>query len=302
MRRVFLYAFLSVFCLTLATSAAAQSVVPAGTLLKCTLDEPNFSSATASVGDPVVCYLKSVQQFGHIVLPRGSYLEGHLSAEKDPGHFWGKGYLRIEFDRIGLPSTDIPVPSKVIAAGGGYKTDRQGDVVGKGHATRDVVEWLFPPLWPWKMITLPARGPRPTFKGEELLTLRLMDDVVVPKVADIRPAPMPGWHYFGQPAAELQAAPQPYYSQPASFTTLSGNAAALANSRITSQIKRETLIALKSEEVFAVTNYQIDDGRLNYVLSGGTSGSADVSEVDWTRTSELNTARANAGTFASRAY
>ena len=36
------------------------------------------------------------------------------------------------------------------------------------------------------------------------MTLRLMDDVVVPKVGDLRPAPMPGFHYFGQPAAELR--------------------------------------------------------------------------------------------------
>jgi hypothetical protein len=302
MKRVSLYLCLSLLCLGLATCAQAQTVVPAGTLLQCTLDEPNFSSATASVGDPVVCYLRSVQQFGHIVLPRGSYLQGHLAAEKDPGHFWGKGYLRLEFDRIGLPSTDIPVPSKVIAAGGGYKTDRQGDVVGKGHATRDLVEWLLPPLWPWKMITLPARGPRPTFKGEEQLTLRLMDDVVVPKVGDLRPAPMPGFHYFGgQPAAQLQNDPQPgAYAQPASF--ISVDESSVVDARHAAPMKRETLIALKTNEVFGVTSYRIEDGRLNYVLTGGAQGSAGVDEVDWTRTSELNTSRAATGTFYARAY
>jgi hypothetical protein len=304
MRRVSLYLCLSLLCLGLATCAQAQTVVPAGTLLQCTLDEPNFSTATASVGDPVVCYLRSVQQFGHIVLPRGSYLQGHLAAEKDPGHFWGKGYLRLEFDRIGLPSTDIPVPSKVIAASGGYKTDRQGDVVGKGHATRDVVEWLLPPLWPWKMITLPARGPRPTFKGEEQLTLRLMDDVVVPKVGDLRPSPMPGWHYFGgQPAAQLQNDPPPgAYAQPASFISVDQSP---VDTRHGLPMKRETLIALNTDEVFGVTSYRIEDGRLNYVLTGGAQGSAAVDEVDWTRTSELNTARATSGpsgTFVSRVY
>jgi hypothetical protein len=284
--------------LGLATGAAAQTgtVVPAGTLLQCTLDEPNFSSATVNVGDPVVCYLKSVQQFGHIVLPRGSYLEGHLAAEKDPGHFFGKGYLRLEFDRIGMPSTDIPVPSKVIAASGGYKTDRQGDVVGKGHAKRDVVEWLFPPLWPWKMISLPARGPRPTFKGEELLTLRLMDDVVVPKTADIRPAPMPGWHYFGQPAAFYQDGAQ----TGASFSTVS--TAPTTAPQPVSGTGRVTIIALKSNEVFSVTSYRIDNGQFNYVLYGGIAGSVEAADVDWTRTSEMNTAQAAGRTFESRAY
>jgi hypothetical protein len=303
MQRILLYSLLSVLCLGLAASAnaQAQSVVSAGTLLQCTLDEPNFSSATASVGDPVVCYLKSVQQFGHIVLPRGSYLEGHLAAEKDPGHFWGKGYLRLEFDRIGLPSTDIPVPSKVIAASGGYKTDRQGDVVGKGHAARDVVEWLLPPLWPWKMITLPARGPRPTFKGEELLTLRLMDDVVVPKVADIRPTAAPGWHYFGDPSGQYQSRPMSYNSPQSMFTPASLSTAADPGASAV-PARRITMIALKSDEVFGVTSYRIEDGRLNYTLLNGETGSAEVGEVDWTRTSQINTARVGTGTIETRMY
>jgi len=300
MRRIFLYSFLSLMCVGLATSARAQSVVPAGTLLQCTLNEPNFSSATVSEGDPVFCYLKSVQQFGHIVLPRGSYLEGHLAAEKEPGHFWGKGYLRLEFDRIGLPSTDIPVPSKVIAASHGYKTDRQGDVVGKGHPKRDVVEWMLPPLWPWKMITLPARGPRPTFKGEELLTLRLMDDVVVPKVADVRPAPAPGWHYFGEPAGQHQNGPQSYNSSQTTFAPVS--LSTTPDTRIAAQPERTTLIALKSNDTFGVTSYRIENGRLNYVLVGGVAGSAEVAEVDWTKTSEINTARVTTGTIESRVY
>ena len=54
---------------------AQDLLVPAGTLLQCTLDEPKFSSATASVGDPVLCHLKSFQEFGRTVFPRGSMLE-----------------------------------------------------------------------------------------------------------------------------------------------------------------------------------------------------------------------------------
>jgi hypothetical protein len=300
MRRMFLYFFLSILCMGLATSAGAQNVVPAGTLLQCTLDEPNLSSATANVGDPVVCYLRTVQQFGHIVLPRGSYLEGHVAAEKEPGRFFGKGYLRLEFDRIGLPSTDIPVPSKVIAASGGYKTDRQGDVEGKGHVRRDVLEWMLPPLWPWKMIMLPARGPRPTFKGEELLTLRLMDDVVVPKMADVRPAPMPGWHYFGEPTGQRQTRPAAY--NPSQEQIIPVSQSSVLQSRTAAQPERVTLIALKSNDVFPVTSYRIEQGQLNYVLSGGGTGSADVNEVDWTRSSQLNTAKVASGTLETRAY
>src|SRR5271168_911266 len=173
---------LCVSALLLAVSVvrAQDLLVPAGTLLQCTLDEPNFSSATASVGDPVLCHLKSFQEFGQIVFPRGSMLGGHLEADKEPGHFVGKGYLRITFDRVIVPTGDLPLPAKVIGAKG-YKIDKQGDIKGKGHATRDVVEWMIPPLWPWKVITLPARGPRPAIKGEEPLQLRLMDDIVVPQ-------------------------------------------------------------------------------------------------------------------------
>ena len=60
------YALISLFCLLLLCQTgirAQEIVVPAGTLLHCTLDEPNFSSATADIGDPAVCHLGSLQQF-----------------------------------------------------------------------------------------------------------------------------------------------------------------------------------------------------------------------------------------------
>src|SRR5256886_3497813 len=153
---------------------------PAGTLIRCRLDEPIFSPATADIGDPVICHLSSLREFGQSVFPRGSYLGGHLEADNEPGRFVGKGYLKLEFDRIGFSTTDVPVPSKVIAAKG-YKVDRHGDIVGRGHPKRDVVEWLIPPLWPWKIITLPARAPRPTLKNEDQITVRLMDDIQIPR-------------------------------------------------------------------------------------------------------------------------
>jgi hypothetical protein len=42
------------------------------------MNEPNFSSATAAVGDPVLCHLHSVTEFGQQTFPRGAYLVGHL--------------------------------------------------------------------------------------------------------------------------------------------------------------------------------------------------------------------------------
>jgi hypothetical protein len=194
-RILFLFLLIAVLASPL-LSHAREVVLPAGTLLNCTLDEPNFSSATVSVGDPFLCHPRNIQMFGQGIFPRGAYLVGHLEAEKDPGHFWGKGYLKLSFDRIGLASTDLPLPGKVIAVKG-FKVDREGKIIGKGHATRDTVEWLLPPLWPWKVLMLPARGPRPTLKGETRITMRLMDDVTIPLPDG------PGRSPFGDPRGSL---------------------------------------------------------------------------------------------------
>jgi len=165
-------------------ASARDQILPAGTILQCSLNEPNFSSATAEIGDPVLCHLRGAAEFGEQVFPRGSYLVGHLESAKDPGHFFGKGNLKLQFDRIGLPSGDLPVDVKIVATRG-YKVDREGKIDGKGHAKRDIAEWMLPPLWPWKVIMLPARGPRPKLKGETTLSLRLMDDVQIPQVSQV---------------------------------------------------------------------------------------------------------------------
>src|ERR1700685_4354722 len=75
-----------VLCSVMA-QAAPRDIIPAGTLLQCTLDEPNFSSKTAMVGDPVLCHLGPLGSFGHSVFPRGAMLGGHLQDSKDPGRF-----------------------------------------------------------------------------------------------------------------------------------------------------------------------------------------------------------------------
>jgi hypothetical protein len=315
MRRISAYLGISVLFLSVQASTKAQDIlVPAGTLLRCTLDEPNFSSATADIGDPVVCHLSALRQFGKTVFPRGSYLGGHLEADKEPGHFVGKGYLKIEFDRIGFPDSDIPVPSKIIAAKG-YRVDKKGDIVGKGHATRDTVEWLIPPLWPWKVLMLPARGPRPVLKGEEQITVRLMDDIDVPRQgASLRsyerpPAPASYHSQSLRKPASLKNSEKPANDPPdiseigyeatntapadAATTNASATSEAPAqmvrtSSVVTGQPARVRLIALKSENVYAVTNYRINGGSLSYVLASGGRGSVDLTEVDWRTTSRLN--------------
>lgn len=168
------------FAFVIAPSLAAQELVlRAGTLLQCTLDEPDLSSKTAEPGEPVLCYLRSYREFGRVAYPRGSYLTGYLADYKDPGRLVGKGHIRLEFDRLILPHTEIPITAKVIAVRG-FKVDREGNVIGKGHPKRDAIGWAIPLLWPVKLVTLPMRGPRPTLKGERCLTLRLLEDVPIP--------------------------------------------------------------------------------------------------------------------------
>jgi hypothetical protein len=287
---LFVVLFVVLYILLCPGGAEAQEVVvPAGTLVHCTLDEPNFSSATAQVGDPVLCHLSTLQQFGRTLFPRGSYLQGHLEAAKEPGHFVGKGYLQIQFDRIGLPTTDIPIPSKIIQAHG-YKVDRQGDIVGHGHAKRDAVEWMIPPLWPWKVVSLPARGPRPALKGEEALTLRVMEDVVLPRTAIVLP---PGWHFFGE-RSSLSATAPGLAVPGARLPSAQSGQAAQAGASFEGQTERVTRIALNSNVVFDVAKYRIDGDHLSCVLPDGEQNTVGLRDVNWRRTSQLNAERGKA--------
>lgn len=77
------------------------------------------------------------------------------------------------------PDEVIPVSSKVVYVPH-YPVDRDGRIHGNGHPVRDTVEWMIPVLWPIDLINLPRRGPRPTLKAETRLTLKIMDDLVVP--------------------------------------------------------------------------------------------------------------------------
>jgi len=287
-------------------------VLPAGTLLKCTLNEPNLSSATVAVGDPVLCHLHSVTEFGQQAFPRGSYLVGHLESAQDPGHFWGKGNMKLMFDRIGLPNGDMPLDAKVIATRG-YKVDKEGDIRGKGHAKRDIIEWMLPPLWPWKVIMLPARGPRPTLKGESMLTLRLMDDVQIPQVSASNG---PDWHFFGGPRPQEDS-----YYRGSAYNPTDTAIPQLAVRRVTptaseppmveeipqityaSYISKDAagggggaapgvpVFVLKTGMVLAVGNYTYQEGRISYELASGGNGVISTDEVDWTTTTQVNSQR-----------
>jgi hypothetical protein len=112
------------------------------------------------------------------VFPYGSYLEGRFEAYQDPGHFVGKGWMQLRFDKLIMGNRVVPISAKVVQTPG-YRVDQDGKILGNGHAVKDTVTWLIPVLWPIDLINLPRRGPRPVLKPETRLTLELMDDLGV---------------------------------------------------------------------------------------------------------------------------
>jgi hypothetical protein len=199
------------------TSFAGEQLIPAGSLISCTVSEPRLSSKTTSIGDPVLCQVSHVELYGRSTMPYGSYLEGRFEDYRDPGHFVGKGWMELKFDRLIIePDTVIPLSARVVSVPG-YNIDREGRILGKGHAVRDIVEWSIPLLWPIDLINLPRRGPRPALKEETRLTLKIMDDLGVPAGQPLQqngpgllhresyqaPVPQP------QPVAQTYVQPQP---------------------------------------------------------------------------------------------
>src|SRR5262249_18836316 len=84
MLRTFVFAILLV-CLVpiVAAQALGQEFLPAGTILHCTLDEPNFSSRTAEVGDPLLCHTGALPAVGHTVFARSGALGGSFQEYRD---------------------------------------------------------------------------------------------------------------------------------------------------------------------------------------------------------------------------
>jgi hypothetical protein len=157
-----------------------QRLIPAGSLISCTTAEPRISSKTTAIGDPVLCQVGHAEKYGRSVLPLDAYLVGRFEDYKDPGHFVGKGWMELKFDRMVIePNTVVPIDARVVDVPG-YKVDNQGRILGKGHVARDITMWSIPVLWPIDLLMLPARGPRPVLKEEARLTLKVMDDLSVP--------------------------------------------------------------------------------------------------------------------------
>ncbi len=151
----------------------------AGTLIRCVVSEPDFSPTTVNKGDPLVCYARPFHEFACSAFPAGTQISGRLVDYRKPGRFFGKGWMELKFNRLILPVGETEIDARVTGVQG-FKVDRKGRILGHGHPVRDAIGWMIPFLWPIKVLTLPMRGPEPALKGEQAVTLRLMDDITLP--------------------------------------------------------------------------------------------------------------------------
>jgi hypothetical protein len=156
-RRLSLMILFAFFLLAQADSRGQEVIVPAGTIVQCTLEDAKLSSQTAVPDDPILCETGNLREFGASVFPRGAYLEGRFTGARDPGHLWGKGWMQIEFDQLMLPGAELPITTRVTSVPN-LKVDLKGRIQGMGHAGRDAIEWAIPVLWPEKVVhPSPAR-------------------------------------------------------------------------------------------------------------------------------------------------
>ena len=266
------------------TGYAAEQLIPAGSIVQCTVNEPKLSSKTADIGDPVLCRVSHVEMYGRSVFPYGSYLVGRFEDYKDPGHLVGKGYMELKFDRILLPpDTVIPVAAKVVAVPG-YPVDREGRIHGKGHPVRDIVEWSIPILWPIDLLNLPRRGPRPTLKAETRLTLKIMDDLGVP-------LPQAQQAAVAAPALE-QRAPVVYLPPTPGMQPMSSGQAPPQPVPMAAAAAMPTLLVMRNGLGMYATSYYFDGaGRIRYTATNGAPVVMPMEQLDWARTVEMNRQR-----------
>jgi hypothetical protein len=248
-----------------------EYILPAGTLMGCTLDEPNFSSQTAERGDPVLCHVNSLESFGRPLVPQGAYLSAKLEDYRDPGHFVGKGWLQLEFTSLALPGGIFPLNAKVISVAH-FRVDGQGRIHGHGHPVRDAVEWTIPVLWPIKVLTLPARGPRPTLKGETRVELRVMEDMAIPASATTNIDGLRSRSSLRQPPGGPSILSRPSTSPAVARTPL-------------------TVIVLRGGGTYLVADYWVDRGYLNYTTGNGWPQVVPLGTLDMRRTQQINAER-----------
>jgi len=119
-------------------SPPSQYVIPAGTHILLSLTN-SVSTKNSKEGDHI--YLQTavpIAQEGHIVIPRGSYVQGVVSKTKPAGRMANKGELYIRFESLTLPNgvtRDFRArPTSTDASHGKVDPD-EGKITGEGKRT-----------------------------------------------------------------------------------------------------------------------------------------------------------------------
>ncbi len=299
------------------TGFAAEQLIPAGSLVQCTVSEPKLSSKTTDIGDPVLCQVSHVELYGRSVFPYGSYLVGRFEDYKDPGHFVGKGWMELKFERMVIPPDQVlPIAAKVVYVPN-YPIDKQGRIHGKGHPVRDIVEWSIPILWPIDLLSLPRRGPRPVLKAETRLTLKIMDDLGVPLPQQYayspsysQPNPQPYQQPYQQPSpygfaprAPMSYTPQSTVPPPPvpsmSYISVQPRAP-VWHAPPPPQL---TVLLLRDGNARLAGNYWFEGGRqVRYVGTNGVPVVIPIDLLDFPGTVEVNRRRGIAFTLRSASY
>src|SRR2546425_2431735 len=144
---------------TLAAAAPCQASLPAGTIIRMFPGERLV--AGRAFGPVVFTVTPDVRLFPNrpAVIPRGSKVLGNVMESKQAGRLVGRAQTQIVLTSIlTADSCEYPIDAKALEAGR-YTATRDGVVVGRGHARRDLFEVLFPPTTIYQLIRIPSRGP-----------------------------------------------------------------------------------------------------------------------------------------------
>src|SRR5262249_25473254 len=136
-------------------SSPCAQTLPAGLVIRV---EPDEKIVAGNTDGPLLLTVTSdVRLFPGKppIVPRSSKVFAKTVESKQAGRLWGRAHLMMTIDTILTPSDcQYSIDSKLVEAGK-YKVNKKETVVGRGHARRDVVLWMFPPTTLYQLIRLP---------------------------------------------------------------------------------------------------------------------------------------------------
>jgi hypothetical protein len=143
-------------------------------------------------------------------------------------------------------------------------------------------------LWPIDLMNLPRRGPRPTLKAETRLTLKIMDDLVVPN-----PTPTQRDQYgFSQRAPVSYATPPPQMApvapqpQPTSYYVAPPPPPV---QQAVAAVPPVVVLVLRSGYNLYASRYWYDaGGRVQYIAPNGARYYIAMQQLDFNATIDAN--------------